>query len=656
MVSEHIRKYILRMKHIIHSPIALRTFLFLLISMVFALLNAVPSRSENCGCPSFQAKYVEFGIAVQSGKRDAMESIRREVLAMNTPLCSAYAINLRAHIALFDGELDSARNYASAERTQLDNTQCNDKNYSYSEFLLAYLAGHQGDYAGAVKHSLNEAEIHLQRGDTTNYLTGIFNVSQILLQIGDYKRAIELLNKADKMMSSFGLRTNDTYGKLHLTKCMTSAYRHAYTTTLSKDHLQQWKLWTERDVEENRQYKIPHNLISCYINKASLERVLGHYTAAILYGDSALNVVSTTPPRNKSEIHGIMSDCYSLLGNHADALRYADSSVRYSIISVSPDVQKTAYNRLYTVSKNAKLYKQALEAFEMSTSIGDSLTNVEQAENVRSLELKYEKAKNEQEIRDLAQQQEISTLNNRLLLALLVGLAVLAGALVLLFRQKTIRDKQILLEAEQRLQRVRINPHFFFNALGSLQRYALVENDAMLLSSYLGKYAQIMRQTLESSYNDLVPIEQELDYLKNYLDLELLRQPGKFSYELLCTPDISPDELYIPSMVIQPFIENSIEHGFSSIETEGRIVVQFEMSGTMLRISITDNGKPSSAKQHKEYPSRAMQITRDRLYLLNKQHGSNAVFTLQDNEGSGKRVDIILPVLVEPYEHSSPRV
>ena len=98
-------------------------------------------------------------------------------------------------------------------------------------------------------------------------------------------------------------------------------------------------------------------------------------------------------------------------------------------------------------------------------------------------------------------------------------------ALTFFIRQQSLKSKQTILETEQRLNRARMNPHFFFNALSALQSFALQENDGKALASNLSKFSHIMRETLESTYKEYVTIEQEKDFLNEYLELQKMRFP-----------------------------------------------------------------------------------------------------------------------------------
>jgi len=162
---------------------------------------------------------------------------------------------------------------------------------------------------------------------------------------------------------------------------------------------------------------------------------------------------------------------------------------------------------------------------------------------------------------------------------------------------------------------------------------------------YLSKYSKIMRHTLESTYNDVITLEEELDYLTEYLEIESMRSSKSFSYSIDVDKDIDTTETMIPPMILQPFIENSIEHGFSDIDYEGAIQVSFIIEQGNLVISINDNGTSTTNEHHKGYPSRATQIIRDRLFLLNQKNGTDARFEVRDASASGYTVIVTLPIL-----------
>ena len=329
------------------------------------------------------------------------------------------------------------------------------------------------------------------------------------------------------------------------------------------------------------------------------------------------------------------------LGNYKEARRFADSCLFYHKQFTNPETIANAYALIYQISERSENYKDALWAMDNYVEIHDSLTNVEKTKTITELEKKYDQAKNEKTIKELAQEKRIYIL---LVIAAILALIALA----FFIRQQSLKSKQKILETEQRLNRARMNPHFFFNALSSLQSFALQENDGKALAKNLSKFSHIMRETLESTYKEYVTIEQEKDFLLEYLGLQQIRFPSKFAYEINIDENIEADEQMIPSMILQPFIENSIEHGFVGIGYPGNIAVDFKKEKGNLSISIIDNGKGlnTNAKENNEHVSRASQIIKDRIYLLNIKLKTKAAFSINNNSNEkGVTVLITLPQL-----------
>ena len=156
-----------------------------------------------------------------------------------------------------------------------------------------------------------------------------------------------------------------------------------------------------------------------------------------------------------------------------------------------------------------------------------------------------------------------------------------------------------------------------------------------------------MRQSLESTFNEMDTVENEIAFLTDYLELQKLRSENRFSYEFNVDDKIEASELLVPGMILQPFVENSIEHGFKNKGSEGIITIDFKLIANVLQIVIQDNGDGLHVNEsHKGYPSRATQIIKDRLYLLNKKYKTNASFVIENRAaGDGFKVVVSLPII-----------
>ena len=223
-----------------------------------------------------------------------------------------------------------------------------------------------------------------------------------------------------------------------------------------------------------------------------------------------------------------------------------------------------------------------------------------------------------------------------------------------LVQQQALETERRMVESERKALRAQINPHFIFNVLNSIQFY-IQDNDPLVASRYLSKFAKLMRMILENSKSSSVPLNDELEALKLYMDLEILRTEYKFEYSINIDQKIDASEIYIPPMLIQPFIENSIRHGIGPSTDAGHINIDLQLNDNIITCIIEDNGIGINASQklnrpQNGYVSSGMKITGDRLEILNSQrsgHRMNVTITdLQDEnkERHGTRVKIYIPV------------
>jgi len=180
--------------------------------------------------------------------------------------------------------------------------------------------------------------------------------------------------------------------------------------------------------------------------------------------------------------------------------------------------------------------------------------------------------------------------------------------------------------SEIKLQALRsqLNPHFVFNALSSIQYY-IQSNEKKLARDFLNKFSRLMRSTLESSHYNAIKLSQEIEQLTLYLDLELLRFEDRWSYSIEIDEDIDPSQISIPSMLIQPLVENSIKHGLSgSLPRAGLLSIVIKRHGKGIKISVDDNGVGRVATAYhngdnnKRHISLSTKITKERIAVMNQ--------------------------------------
>jgi hypothetical protein len=211
----------------------------------------------------------------------------------------------------------------------------------------------------------------------------------------------------------------------------------------------------------------------------------------------------------------------------------------------------------------------------------------------------------------------------------------------------------LLITLEHKALQSMMNPHFIFNALGSIQRF-LLQNKAEEAGTYLSQFARLIRQNMNSLKSNLIYIDDEVERLRNYMDLEKFRMNNKFDYSIHVDEKIDGDETGIPSMIVQPFVENAIWHGVSSLPEGGLITVQFNIKNEKsISIIVEDNGpgiqKPGEYSKSEQNLNMGISITQKRLKLIGEKFGVESLIITEnrnsDSKFPGTRVIITVPIL-----------
>lgn len=227
-------------------------------------------------------------------------------------------------------------------------------------------------------------------------------------------------------------------------------------------------------------------------------------------------------------------------------------------------------------------------------------------------------------------------------------------------RERKIKEKaefdQKILQTEMKALRAQMDPHFLFNTMNSINAFIL-QNDKVKASSFLTDFAHLIRKILDFSKEETISIEKEAEILRGYMQMEAMRFNNNFDYEIVIDDDLDSWDTQIPTMILQPFIENAIIHGIrNKKEGRGKISVRFEADGKdFFKCIVEDNGvgRQKAAEINKQtrpktHNSKGMQITNDRIDILNYQNAQKTTLQIEDvknTEGaeSGTRVTVRVP-------------
>ncbi len=210
-------------------------------------------------------------------------------------------------------------------------------------------------------------------------------------------------------------------------------------------------------------------------------------------------------------------------------------------------------------------------------------------------------------------------------------------------RRRQAKAERISIELEIKALRAQMNPHFLFNALSSIHEHIL-ENEAEAAAGYLAKFSKLMRHVLEMSRMNEVTIQRELEVLGLYAEMEQMRLKGRFTYSAVVAPDVDPETIALPPMLLQPFVENAVWHGLSGKEGPGHLRISVAKVDGALHVTVDDDGVGRQITNYKKngHTSLGTSITKERLDLWAAQCGAPASFTFVP-VAIGTRVLLVLP-------------
>ncbi|WP_432709874.1 ligand-binding sensor domain-containing protein [Pedobacter sp.] len=238
----------------------------------------------------------------------------------------------------------------------------------------------------------------------------------------------------------------------------------------------------------------------------------------------------------------------------------------------------------------------------------------------------------------------------KLVIFALGGLCLYGIAVVVTKKQKNKEQQKLLLKnkilmLEQRALQAMMNPHFVFNVMNSIQHY-INTKDTSSANKVLTGFAKLIRKNLEICTKSYISLQEELEYLELYLSLEKKRFGDKLHYEISISPDIDKEETFIPSMLLQPYIENAIWHGIMPLEEGGELKITISMDEHAdLMIEVCDNGVGiDNSLKHKKFThnSKGMNLTQERINLLNQIATNPIQIQVKQNGISGTSVKILI--------------
>ncbi len=307
----------------------------------------------------------------------------------------------------------------------------------------------------------------------------------------------------------------------------------------------------------------------------------------------------------------------------------------------SLDLLVAEYRKTNDTKKIVELYDDFAKNFDSVIAADSSLIDTK---TILSVEQRIAQLEKERALKDelIARTNTI----NYFLIGVIALILLVVIVIVKFLFSINKKNKQIALQSLRR----EMNPHFIFNSLNSINQF-IAQNNELEANKYLSSYSKLMRNMMENSNKDFIPLSVELAQLKEYLQLEHMRFSDKFSYTIDVDESIDADALQIPNMLVQPQLENAIWHGLRYKETKGNLSLKIFLENNNLVIKVEDNGigirrsRELKTEHQRQHQSRGMTNTNERISLLNNLYRTHISLQVEDKQGNetGVIVMIIVP-------------
>jgi tetratricopeptide (TPR) repeat protein len=501
-------------------------------------------------------------------------------------------------------------------------------------------------YTLALKHYLDALHYFENTGQLRRVAACYQNIGDIYFAQKNTEKALDYYSRTLQIALQSGDRKRESDSYLLLGMVHTLQQNSA----LAEETLQKsLTLYTElgyRDGLDDCFIALGNN----FIHKQQYTEASENFRKALEMASLASDQASIAEANNK------LGYVYMKLGNLKPALKMVQSGLETASEIESKELQIEAnklLSELYELSNN---YNLALLHHKQYSNLRDSIFTESQYRIISEMEAKYEIEKKEQDIALLSEKSRIQGLmiNRRNRLVYAVGFLLLVSSALgyLYISNAKLKSRQKAVELENQLLRTQMNPHFIFNSLLAIQSF-FYEHDPQKAADFLASFAELVRMTLENSRLEFVLLEKELEMIRIYLQLQALRFDNRFEYSVSIDQSLDPENIRIPPMLTQPFIENSIEHGLRNKPENGMLKINFLQSDHTITAIIEDNGIGREASQllrkNEKHLSLAVPMIRERLVMLSSKFRKKfdmEIVDLYDESGkpAGTSVKISMPM------------
>jgi len=489
-------------------------------------------------------------------------------------------------------------------------------------------------------------------------------IGRAYLYLPNYKKAKEYYSKAVTIKEELGqydISLASSYENLSI------CYKNEgdYLKALS---------YVNKAMKIRKEYENNIHLIGSYNNKASLLLLMNRYNEAKANAKLSIKLADSFNVDNEKMFslgtYAAILIAQNKIEEGAEALK---ESIGLSKKRSDLYLIKDNLERLHNINIKKGDYKTALDYYKQRSIVLDSINSFENRKLVETLELEYETEKKDSQIELLDAETKLTKTELKKSIQLQITLFIVALLLLTVLsllwsrhKNKVKTDKLLkeamergfekkLADSELQALRAQMNPHFLFNCLNSINSF-IIKNDQEQASEYLSKFSKLIRLVLNNSKSSVVLLENELEALKLYIEMESLRFNNKFKYAINVDPAVEKDYIEVPPLIIQPYVENSIWHGLmNKKQNDGLLTITITQDQSYLIISVEDNGVGREAaaklksKDVRNQKSYGMNITKDRLKYINFNFNEKTdlkVIDLKDNNQNPIGTKVVVKIAI----------
>ena len=580
----------------------------------------------NFSCNKTSSKFKLSNTSIDSLKRWYIAKPLKTIL-----FCDSIILNAKSYSEydqglsyFYKGNAYNILNNYNESYSNLDKALSLFKSVNDTEYEIRNLVALANINIRLKKHAVASEQIHdalnLASKENDYLLLGQVYSTQSYLAYtnNDYTKALQSLSQAidvqQKLKDDFAL--SSTYNNMAILYKSIGKYKEALT-------------YNNKSFAISKANDDIDGMASSYTNIGRLYVNQSEYDKAIAYYNKSVKLYQTTTIKNSIPYKNLF-EVYVLKSQFKKAHENIYKALNIELTLNNAFTLKGIYNDIHN---NALRLNNIEESIQYKFKL-DSMVNLieknERIERIKMLEGQSKLLKNKFDL-SIAQSEAKTT---RIVILILVILVVVIILLSLLwFKNIKLIHQQNKDQLELKVLRSQMNPHFIFNALSAIQN-TVIKGEPIKSASYLARFAKLIRQNFEFTSKERVSLKEDLEALTNYIETQCIRFKNKFEYQFTIGDSLPLEDILIPPMLLQPFIENAIEHGFKGLSRKGFLQICVKQSKlNVLAIEIIDNGKGYQPSKNEK--PHAITITKRRLRLLNKGDQDNLVIqNLGNNIGT----------------------